>query len=311
MKDALPFVAAGVLLAFAPFIAGGYELTVLLVALLYIMLTVSLNLVSGYCGQFSFSHGAFYGIGAYTAAILSRDFGTGFWVNLPAGILVTGLFGLLLGIPALRLKGHFLAIVTIAFQSIVYLAMTQWKSLTGGQDGITLAHIGPTTLFGHTLFDVSDLSGYFWLTLALTSLVILMAWRLVRSRVGREWVAIRDDETLADAVGLDTTRGKLLAFVISAGIAGAAGVVTAYFMRGVTPDDFTIWISCTVVAMMIVGGRGTFIGPIIGAVLLTLLPEFLGGLAQYKMLLFGVVLVITIAVVPEGIVGRFRQAREK
>jgi branched-chain amino acid transport system permease protein len=310
MKKNASLLALLVLLAFAPMFAGGYELNVLLLALLYVVLTVSLNLVSGYAGQFSFSHGAFYGIGAYTTAILGRDFGTGFWINFPIAVVVTGLFGLLLGIPALRLKGHFLAIVTIAFQSIVYLTLTQWTSVTGGQNGLAVEPIGAVSVAGHTLFRIESLSSYYWLTLVLTAVAVFIAWRLVRSRMGREWIAVRDDETLASAVGLDTMRGKLYAFVISAAMAGAAGVVSAHVMRGVTPDDFTIWISCTVVAMMVVGGRGTFLGPILGAVLLTLLPEFLGGLAQYKMLLFGVILVVAITLVPEGIVGRIRQVRQ-
>ncbi|WPB55772.1 branched-chain amino acid ABC transporter permease [Xylophilus sp. GOD-11R] len=302
-------VALVVLLVAAPFAAGGYETNVLLQALLYTMLTVSLNLVAGYAGQFSFSHGAFYGIGAYTTAIMGRDLGTGFWINLPAGIVVAGLFGLLLGIPALRLKGHFLAIVTIAFQSIVYLTLTQWVSVTGGQNGIAVPHIGAVGFGGHTLLGITTLRGYYWLALVMTAIVLFVSWRLVRSRIGREWIAVRDDETLAGAVGLDTMRAKLLAFVISAAMAGAAGVLSAHVMQGVTPDDFTIWISCSVVAMMVVGGRGTFVGPVLGALLLTLLPEFLGGLAQYKMLIFGVLLVLAITLVPEGIVGRVRQRR--
>ncbi|KAB0265333.1 branched-chain amino acid ABC transporter permease [Microvirga brassicacearum] len=299
------------LVAAAPFVVGGYETNVLMNALLYVILATGLNLVAGYCGQFSFAQGAFYGIGAYTTAILSRDLGTGFWFNFPVGIAVAGLFGLLLGIPALRLKGHFLAIVTIAFQTIVYLTLSQWTSFTGGQTGLPVPSIGPVSLFGTTLFEITSLRSYFWFTLVIAVILLFAVWRLLQSRIGREWIAIRDDETLASAVGLDTTRGKLTAFVGSAALAGAAGVITAHAMRGVTPDDFTIWISATVVAMMIVGGKGTFIGPIIGAVLLTSMPEFLGGFAEYKMFLFGVLLVITVTLLPEGLIGRVRRLRER
>jgi branched-chain amino acid transport system permease protein len=136
-----------------------------------------------------------------------------------------------------------------------------------------------------------------------------VAWRLTASRLGREWIAIRNDETLASAVGLNATRGKLTAFVASAALAGIAGVVTAHALRGVTPDDFTIWISATVVAMMVIGGRGTLIGPIIGAIFLVTMPEFLGRFAEYKTLIYGVLLVTAITLVPDGIVGRFRQWR--
>ncbi|WP_118138293.1 branched-chain amino acid ABC transporter permease [Oceanicella sp. SM1341] len=309
MKAGLSLIIAAVFIA-APFLTGGYELQVLMVALLYVTLTTGLNLVSGYAGQFSFAQGAFYGIGGYTTAIMGRDLGTGFWINLPAGIVVTGLFGLLLGIPALRLKGHFLAIVTIAFQTIVYLGLIQWSGFTGGQNGILVPPIGEVSLFGATLVDITGLTAHYWLTLVFAVVAVWIAWRLVHSRLGREWVAVKDDETLAGAVGLDTTRAKLTAFVASAAFAGAAGVLNAHVMRGVTPDDFTIWISCTIVAMMVVGGRGTFLGPIIGAILLTILPELTGSFAQYKLFLFGVLLVVIIIALPEGLVGRWRKIRE-
>ncbi|MCZ0733812.1 branched-chain amino acid ABC transporter permease [Phreatobacter sp. AB_2022a] len=310
MRNLALALAAIVLLALAPFGLGGYEVNVLMIILFYVILAVGLDLVSGYCGQFSFAQGAFYGIGAYTTAIMSRDLGTSFWVNLPAGIAVAGLFGLILGVPALRLKGHFLAIVTIAFQTIVYLTISQWTSFTGGQTGLAVPPVGPVSLFGVTLFEIGSLRSYYWLTLGVAVVALAIAWRFLKSRLGREWIAIRDDETLAAAVGLDTTRGKLTAFVASAALAGAAGVVTAHALRGVTPDDFTIWISATVVAMMVVGGKGTFIGPILGAVLLTAMPEFLGRFAEYKMFIFGVLLVVTVTLLPEGIVGRIRRLRE-
>lgn len=310
MRNLALALAAIVLLALAPLGLGGYEVNVLMIILFYVILAVGLDLVSGYCGQFSFAQGAFYGIGAYTTAIMSRDLGTSFWVNLPAGIAVAGLFGLILGVPALRLKGHFLAIVTIAFQTIVYLTISQWTSFTGGQTGLAVPPVGPVSLFGVTLFEIGSLRSYYWLTLGVAVVALAVAWRFLKSRLGREWIAIRDDETLAAAVGLDTTRGKLTAFVASAALAGAAGVVTAHALRGVTPDDFTIWISATVVAMMVVGGKGTFIGPILGAALLTAMPEFLGRFAEYKMFIFGVLLVVTVTLLPEGIVGRIRRLRE-
>lgn len=306
MTAILSSIVASILLIAAPFALGGYETNVLMMVLFFVILAVGLDLVSGYCGQFSFATGAFYGLGAYTAAIMSRDLGTSIWVHLPAGAAVAGLFGLLLGVPALRLKGHFLAIVTIAFQTIVYLTISQWTSFTGGQVGLSMPNAGPVRIFGWTAFEFGSLRSYYWLTLAMTIVALVVAWSLVRSRLGREWVAIRDDETLASAIGIDTTRGKLTAFVASAALAGIAGVLTAHSLRGVTPDDFTIWISATVVAMMVIGGRGTFIGPIIGAAFLATLPEFLGKYAEYKMLIYGILLVTVVTLMPEGLVGRVR-----
>ncbi|MDF0520117.1 branched-chain amino acid ABC transporter permease [Bradyrhizobium yuanmingense] len=308
MKKYIAALASVALLAMAPLGLGGYEISVLLMILFYVILALGLDLVTGYCGQFSFATGAFYGIGAYTAAIMNRDLGTSIWLHLPAGAIVAGSFGLILGIPALRLTGHFLAIVTIAFQTIMYLAISQWTSFTGGQVGLSLRGTDPLRIFGVELFELGTLKSYYWMTLAVTAFCALIAWRLVNSRLGREWMAIRDDETLACAVGLNTTFGKLTAFVAYAALAGVAGVATAHALRGVTPDDFTIWISATVVAMMVLGGRGTFVGPIIGATVLALLPEFLGRYAEYKMLIYGIVLVVGMTFVPEGIVGRLRRS---
>lgn len=310
MKKHFSLVVLVALLAAAPFLLqGSYIVSLLLLMLIYAILATGLNLVSGFCGQFSFAQGAFFGIGAYTAGIMSRDLHTGFWVHLPAGILLTGLCGLLLGIPALRLKGHFLAIVTIAFQTIVYLGLVQWTSFTGGQNGLAVPPVGDASLFGMHLFRIENLRSNYWLILAVTVVLVFVASRLVKSRLGREWVAVRDDEVLASAIGLNATRAKLTAFVASAAFAGAAGVMMAHYMGNITPDDYTIWISCTVVAMMIVGGKGTFYGPMLGVALLTILPELLGDWARYRMLFFGVLLVLAIALLPEGIVGRLRKLR--
>lgn len=303
MKGLAAVAALVLALAFAPLGLGGYELTVLTVMLVFILLTVGLDLVSGYCGQSSFAQGAFYGIGAYTAAILSRDLHSSILVNLPAGAVVAGLFGLLLGIPALRLSGHFLGIVTIAFQTIVYLILSQWTSFTGGQVGISLPSVGQLSAFGLPIARIDDVRSFYWLTLIVSLVGLIIAWRLTRSRLGREWVAIRDDEKLAGAVGIDPTWSKLTAFVASAAMAGAAGALIAHALRGVTPDDFTIWTSATVVAMMVVGGRGTFIGPIVGAIVLTAVPEMLGRFAEYKLIIYGGLMIATITLLPQGLVG--------
>jgi branched-chain amino acid transport system permease protein len=303
VRIALIGLAAVILLALAPLAFGGYELTVLTVMLVFVLLSVGLDLVSGYCGQTSFAQGAFYGLGAYTAAIMARDLGTGILVNLPAGAVVAGLFGVLLGIPALRLSGHFLGIVTIAFQTIVYLVLSQWTSFTGGQVGLSLPPVGALRIFGLQVARIDDIRAFYWLTLVVCMIGLVIAWRLTRSRLGQEWIAIRDDEKLAGAIGLNPTWGKLTAFVASAALAGAGGVLIAHALRGVTPDDFTIWTSATVVAMMVLGGRGTFVGPIIGAVLLTALPEVLGRFAEYKLIIYGVIMIVMITLLPEGVFG--------
>jgi len=280
---------------------GGYVLNVMVMIFIFTMLAVSLDLVMGWAGQFSFAHAAFFGIGAYTAAIAQRDFNTGFWLNLPAGIVTTGLSGLLLGLPALRLRGHFLAIVTIAFQTIVYLALTQWKSVTGGQFGIEVRPVE----------GLATIGSFYYLALALSVITVAIGWALTHSRLGRAWQAVRDDEVLARAIGLNTTAFKLAAFVLAAGFAGAAGVLVAHHVRGVTPDDFTVLTSATIVAMVVVGGRGTIWGPVAGAVVFTALPEVLGFAASYRLVIYGFLMILMIIVMPEGVFGAWLQRRGK
>jgi branched-chain amino acid transport system permease protein len=286
-------VAIGALLLVPAMGPGGYVLNILVMIFIFVMLAVSLDLVMGWAGQFSFAHAAFFGIGAYTTAILARDYGTGIWLNLPAGMLVAGLCGLLLGLPALRLRGHFLAIVTIAFQTIVYLALTQWKGLTGGQFGI---EVKPVAGF-------ESIDRFYYLALGLSVASVAIGWCLAHSRLGMAWKAVRDDEVLARAIGLNTTASKLTAFVIASALAGAAGVLVAHHIRGVTPDDFTVLTSSTIVAMVVVGGRGTIWGPLLGAVVFTALPEVLGFAANYKLIIYGLLMIVMVIVMPQGVFG--------
>jgi branched-chain amino acid transport system permease protein len=286
---------------------SGYTLHVLIVVFLYVILAAGLDLVMGYCGQYSFAQGAFYGIGAYTAAILYRDFGLNFWQVLPLGVVSAGAFGLLLGIPALRLSGHFLSITSIAFQTIVYLLLTQWKSFTGGQYGLPVPKIGALSFLGHELFRVESVRAFYFVALGVMAVALLAAWRLAASRIGREWRAIQDDELVARAIGINVTRDKLVAFVASAALAGAAGVLVAYDLEGVSPSDFSIWTSATVVAMVIAGGRGTIVGPAVGAVVFTLMPEVLRATADYKLIIFGVLMVVMVTFMPMGVAGLLRR----
>jgi branched-chain amino acid transport system permease protein len=295
-------IACLILLVAIPLIAtGGYQLNILVMVFIYIVLAVSLDLTLGYAGQFSFAHAAFFGIGAYTAAIMQRDLGTDIWINLPAAMVISGVFGILLGLPALRLRGHFLAIVTIAFQTIVYLALSQWTSFTGGQFGLSLRPVA----------GFESVQRFYYLALAVCAVTVALAWLLVRSRLGQSWRAVRDDEVLARAIGLNTTALKLGAFVIASAFAGAAGAIQAHYIRGVTPDDFTILISALVVAMVVVGGRGTLWGPLLGAAVFTALPEVLSSAASYKLIIFSVLMIVMVIALPQGLFGLALQRRVK
>lgn len=281
---------------------NSYFLHILIIVFIYVVLAVGLDLVFGYCGQYSFAQAAFYGVGGYTAAILSRDLGWGFWSSLPAGVAVAGLFGLLLGIPSLRLAGHFLAIVTIAFQTIVFLLLGSWTDFTGGQYGIALPRIVPFEALG-----ASRELGFYYLSLGAMALAVLIAWRLAYSRIGGEWRAVRDDELLARALGINTTRAKLVAFVASAALAGAAGVLIVYYLEGAYPQDFAIITSATILAMVVVGGRGTIVGPMLGALVFTAMPEALRFTADYKLIIYGTLMVLAMTFLPAGAVGLLRR----
>ena len=310
MRRITPALLALAALALVPLASpSGYLLHVLIVVFLYVILAAGLDLVMGYCGQYSFAQGAFYGIGAYAAAILHRDLGLDFWQTLPLGVLAAGAFGLLLGIPSLRLSGHFLSITTIAFQTIIYLLLTQWTSFTGGQYGLPVPKVGTFSLFGHELFRIEKVREFYFLALAVMAVALLVAWRLATSRIGREWRAIHDDELVARAIGINVTRDKLVAFVASAALAGAAGVLVAYYLEGVSPTDFSIWTSATVVAMVIVGGRGTIFGPAAGAIVFTLMPEVLRATADYKLIIFGVLMIVMVIFMPMGAAGLLRRER--
>lgn len=302
MRTILFILLAAALFALLPSaIGGGYFINIAIVVCIYVVLASSLDIVMGWTGLYSFAHAAFMGIGAYTAAILERDFGTNFLVNLSLGMVVSGLFGFFLGLPLLRTQGHFLAIMTIAFQTIVYLVLSQWTSFTGGQYGIEVEPVpGFTTL-----------SSYFYLVLAISTVFLIVISLLTQSRFGDTLQAIRDDETLARTIGMNSKVVKLVAFAISSSFAGAAGVLLAYHIRGVTPDDYTVMASATIVAMVVLGGRGRFWGPILGAVLLIALPELLSGVADYKHIFYGAVLILVTMFAPKGLVGMLTQGRAK
>ncbi|MDR6755770.1 branched-chain amino acid transport system permease protein [Mycoplana sp. BE70] len=302
MRTILLILLAAAAFALMPtIVGGGYFINIAIVVCIYIILASSLDIVMGWTGLYSFAHAAFLGIGAYTAAILGRDFGTTFWINLPMGMIVAGLFGFLLGLPLLRAQGHFLAIMTIAFQTIVYLVLSQWTDFTGGQYGIEVEPVAGFTA----------LSSFFYLVLAFATICLIAIRLLTQSRLGDSLQAIRDDETLARTIGINSKAIKLVAFAISSSFAGGAGVLLAYHIRGVTPDDYTVLASATVVAMVVLGGRGRFWGPVMGAALLIVLPELLSSLAEYKHVFYGAVLILVTMLAPQGLAGKFLEWRAR
>ena len=298
----------GILLAAMPWIVtagfGNTWLRILNFALLYVMLALGLNIVVGFAGLLDMGYIAFYAVGAYLYALLaSPHFGlhVPIWIILPAGAVLAGIAGALLGAPTLRLRGDYLAIVTLGFGEIIRILLRNLDrpvNLTNGPKGI--AQVDPVTLLGVNLGRTQELFGlrlpsvylYYYLFAALVVLILFACIRLERSRIGRAWMAIREDEEAAQAMGLNTLRLKLLAFAIGAAFGGISGALFASFQGFVSPESFTLNESIAVLAMVVLGGMGHIPGVILGCVLLAALPEALrASMGPLQQALFGQVLV--------------------
>jgi branched-chain amino acid transport system permease protein len=277
-------------------IFSSYNINILVLAGIYVILALGLNLTTGFAGQVSLGHAAFYAIGAYASAILSTRLGFSLWLTLPISAVVTFVIGALLGLPSLRVKEDFLAVVTLGFGLIVQSLALNLK-ITGGPMGI--GNIQPLSLFG------VQLNSFGFLVFEIIVIVILtfVLHRLVDSRVGRALLAIREDETVADPLGINTTRYKVLAFAIGAMYAGIAGCLFAHFFTYVSPDSFGFTQSATILSMVVLGGLGSIQGSIIGAVILSMAPEFLRGLNDYRILIYGLLLVVMMRYRPQGLFG--------
>jgi len=292
-------ISGGLGLFFLPLLLNNYYIDILNLCLLYSLLAVGLNITVGYTGLLDLGYAAFYGVGAYVYALLSTGIGLSFWLGLPVGGLVAAFFGLILGLITLRLRGDYLAIITLGFVQIIYLVLNNWDSVTQGPNGIM--QIGRPEIAG---FVIRDQLHFYYLILSFLLIVVLAVHRLVHSQIGRAWIAIREDELAAEAMGINTTRMKVLAFALGAGIAGIGGVFFAARYTFVSPESFTFLESVRILSMVVMGGMGSLPGAILGAFLLTLLPELLRDLANYRMLIFGAALVVMMVFRPQGIWGR-------
>ena len=285
-----------------------YQVNILTNALLYIMLGLGLNIVVGLAGLLHLGYVAFYAVGAYSFALLHYHFGIGFWMALPIGALLATLFGVLLGFPILRLRGDYLAIVTLAFGEIVRLVLENWNAFSFGPSGI--ANIPRPGLFGLDL-NLHQTSVYiYFLMIGLCIFAMFVVYRLKNSRIGRAWVALREDEIACEAMGVNSTLAKLSAFALGSTWAGLAGVVFAAKSSFINPASFTFLESAMILAIVVLGGMGSILGVIVGALVLILLPEYLRAFSEYRMLLFGTIMVLMMIFRPQGIVsGRRRTYR--
>lgn len=288
-----------------PFVMDSYQVNVLTVALMYVVLGLGLNIVVGLAGLLDLGYVAFYAVGAYTYALLNHHFGWGFWEVLPLGGIFAAIFGILLGFPVLRLRGDYLAIVTLGFGEIIRLVLQNWNDFSMGPSGI--ANIQRPGFFGmHLSLQQYSLYIYF-LMIAFTIVTIFFVNRLQNSRIGRAWLALREDETACQAMGVGRTRTKLMAFALGATWAGLMGVVFAAKTTFINPASFTFLESAIILSIVVLGGMGSIPGVIIGALVMILLPEYLRAFSDFRMLVFGGAMVVMMVFRPQGIISNFRR----
>ncbi len=298
-KYFLPALVAVSVFALAfPFVFSIYQTNIMITALIYVVTGLGLNIVVGLAGLLDLGYVAFYAVGAYSYALLNYHFGLGFWLVLPIGGGLALIFGIVLGFPVLRLRGDYLAIVTLGFGEIIRIILENWNAFSFGPSGI--ANIPRPGFFGiHLSLQQATIYIYF-LMIALVLATIFVVSRLQDSRIGRAWIALREDEIACQAMGVDKTKTKLSAFAMGATWAGLAGVMFAAKTTFINPASFTIWESIIILCVVVLGGMGSIVGVISGALILILLPEYLRAFSEYRLLVFGAILVIMMVFRPEG-----------
>jgi len=308
------FVAAMVTL---PFLMSRYQLSILNEMGIAVIGALGLNLLTGYTGQISLGHGAFVAIGAYTTGLLAGTLGVPFVISLPLSGLMAALLGMIVGIPSLRLKGLYLALGTLAFGFIVEYVLFHWD-LTKGDLGMAIPKIGADGFFIETERQ------YFFLIMFFAVLATLAAKNIARTKIGRCFVAIRDRDIAAEAMGISLAKYKIMAFAVSAFYAGVAGCLMAHYQKWIVPGNFDISLSIAYIAMIVLGGMGTILGSVLGAILITGIPHgivFLtdvfrdtypglsGLIVDIKLGIFGLIIVLTLLFEPQGLFGIYRRIK--
>jgi branched-chain amino acid transport system permease protein len=289
-------------------VSNAYILHLLVMSCLWAILAVSMNLILGVTGLLSAAHGALFGIGGYTSALLVVRTGMNFWPALGLAAVAGGLGGLAIGLPTLRAKGPYFVISSLCFGLVVQILIDKWEGLTFGPLGITsipVANPLPVPGLGRITFE--SLPAQYYLVLAVLVVAVIVVRRVVDSRVGRAFQAIRENEDLAEALGIPTMRLALLAFVLSGMIAGVAGSLYAVYITYLNPADASFWVSLNGILFVVVGGAGTVAGPIVGAFVMTIVPEMLRLFEEFRLLFFGLLLIMVTIFFPQGIVGGVRR----
>ena len=288
-----------------PHIFSIYQTNIMISALIYVMLGLGLNIVIGLAGLLDLGYVAFFAVGAYSYALLNLHYGLVFWIALPLGGLLAAVFGIILGYPVLRLRGDYLAIVTLGFGEIIRLVLENWNEFSFGPSGIS--NIPKPGLPGMDLSLEGSTIFIFYIIVALVIFTIFVINRLENSRIGRAWIALKDDEIACQAMGINKAKTKLRAFALGATWAGMGGVVFAAKTTFINPASFTIWESVIILCTVVLGGMGSIAGVMSGALLLILLPEYLRDFGQFRMITFGAVLVLMMVFRPGGIIENVRK----
>lgn len=290
-------------LAILPQVTSEYITYVAVLAIIYAILTGSYDLTTGYTGPLTFCHGAFYGIGAYTSALLSLKAGLPFWAAFPLSGMMVFIFAAIIGYPGLRLKGHYFAVTTFFFGHFIYLVILNSVSLTNGPMG--LRNIPPPE--GFLGISFASLNSSYYLIFIFGVLAVVFLYFLVNSGIGKILISIRENEELSEAIGVNTSLFKVLAFSIGAGIAGLTGSLFAHFFRLLHPTTFAWMTSEMVVIMALVGGLGTLFGPIIGAGIVTLILELMRFAPEFRFIIWSVALIAVLIIEPRGLMGLVRR----
>lgn len=293
-------------------LTGTYYQFMLVIIFIYVIVSVGLNILAGYAGQFSLGHAGLFAMGAYTSALVSKKLaaigflggmGLHIWIGMIAGILMASLFGAVLAYPSLRVRGPYLAMVTVAFGWVIWKILLEWVSVTGGELGITSI---PKARFGSFILDTPR---FYYLAMALAIGALLLQRNLVQSAFGRKMQAIKFSELAAASVGIDVHRSKVAVFILSAAFAGLGGALFAHQQNFINPDNFNFFDSVFFLLAILFGGAGTLLGPVVGAATLTLLPEFLHGFDHYRLIVYGVLILLALYFLPRGVCGAVTRGR--
>ena len=289
-----------------------YWRTNLTVCAINVLLAIGLDFILGYAGQLNLGHSAFYGLGAYVSTLLIVKLGIPFWAAFIAGVAFAGIAGTFLSLFAVRLRGHYLAIASLGFAVIVHQILLNWISLTQGPLGIYGIAPPPAIVIGGVVIaDFRNLAAFFYLVAGFAFLSYILLSQLVRSPIGETLTAIREDEVSAASLGINGAAWKVFAFGVGSAVAGAAGCFYASFVGTLVPDAFFVSEAFTILAMVIVGGMGTLIGPVFGAILLTVLPEVLRGFGDLRLVVYGAALTFVVLFMPGGLAQAARVVAEK